>query len=174
MIPIKNTSMRNPAQGARGHRPRSTCPTWGASSLVTGRTAADLPRGSLANLATANSSTMKGPRGLVGECCRRRSRNANVFGWWVKGCFYVRPLEMTSTRQVSSCRRNYAGSGGPDIQPNSLPVTRDSDVICSAKSIANAGSSMGAGWLPVPRLVVEVRVANGSGCIASGCDRETP
>lgn len=137
--------MRNPAQGVRGHRPRSTCPAWGVSSLATDRTAGDLLRGSLANPATANSSTTKGPRGLAGELCRRRSRIANGFGWWVRGCFYVRPSEMIAWLRTATCNRNYAGSGELDIQPNPLPVTRDSDVSCKVKGIANAGSSMAAG-----------------------------
>ena len=132
--------MCNPVQGVRGHRPRSTCPAWGVSSLATDRTAVDLLRGSLANPATANSSTTKGPRGLAGKLCGRRCRIANDFGWRVRGCFYVRPSEMIATRN-----RNYAGSGELDIQPNSLPVTRDSDVIRRVKEIANAGSSMAAG-----------------------------
>ncbi len=42
--------IRNPAQGVRGHRPRSTCPAWGVSSLATDRTAGDLLRGSLARV----------------------------------------------------------------------------------------------------------------------------
>jgi len=137
--------MRNPAQGVRGHRPRSTCPAWGVSSLATDRTAADLLRGSLANPATANSSTTKGPRGLAGELCRRRSRIANGFGWWVRGCFYVRPSEMIAMLQIATCNRDYAGSGELDIQPNPLPVTRDSDVSCKVKEIANAGSSAAPG-----------------------------
>lgn len=139
------STMRNPVQGVRGHRPRSTCPAWGVSSLATDRTAGDLLRGSLANPATANSSTTKGPRGLAGELCRRRSRIANGFGWWVRGCFYVRPSEMIAAMQIATCNRNYAGSGELDIQPNPLPVTRDSDVSCKVKGIANAGSSMAAG-----------------------------
>jgi len=138
-------TIRNPAQGVRGHRPRSTCPAWGVSSLATDRTAGDLLRGSLANPATTNSSTTKGPRGLAGELCRKRSRIANDFGWWVRGCFYVRPSEMIAMLQIANCNRNYAGSGELDIQPNSLPVTRDSDVSCKVKEIANAGSSMAAG-----------------------------
>ncbi len=137
--------MRNPVQGVRGHRPRSTCPAWGVSSLATDRTAVDLLRRSLANPTTANSSTTKGPRGLAGELCRRRCRAANGFGWWVRGCFYVRPSEMIATMQIATCNRNYAGSGELDIQPNPLPVTRDSDVSCEVKEIANAGSSMAAG-----------------------------
>ena len=136
--------VRNPAQGVRGHRPRSTCPAWGVSSLATDRTAGDLLRGSLANPATANSSTTKGPRGLAGELCRRRSRIANGFGWRVRGCFYVRPSEMIAML-IAACNRNYAGSGELDIQPNPLPVTRDSDVSCKVKGIANAGSSVVAG-----------------------------
>lgn len=140
------SKMRNPVQGVRSHRLRSTCPAWGVSSLVTDRTAGDLLRGSLANPATANSSTTKGPRGLAGELCRRRSRIANGFGWWVRGCFYVRPSEMIACLRSNAMRnRNYAGSGEPDIQPNPLPVTRDSDVSCKVKEIANAGSSMAAG-----------------------------
>ena len=142
--------MRNPAQGVRGHRPRSTCPAWGVSSLATDRTAGDLLRGSLANPATANSSTTKGPRGLAGELCRRRSRIANGFGWWVRGCFYVRPSEMIAWPRTATCSRNYAGSGELDIQPNPLPVTRDSNVIRKMKEMTNAGSSAAAGWLPVP------------------------
>ena len=140
------SKMRNPVQGVRSHRLRSTCPAWGVSSLVTDRTAGDLLRGSLANPATANSSTTKGPRGLAGELCRRRSRIANGFGWWVRGCFYVRPSEMIACLRSNAMRnRNYAGSGEPDIQPNPLPVTRDSDVSCKVEEIANAGSSMAAG-----------------------------
>jgi hypothetical protein len=137
--------MRNPAQGVRGHRPRSTCPAWGVSSLATDRTAEDFLRRSLASPTTANSSTMKGPRGLAGEFCGRRCRAANGFGWWVRGCFYVRPPEMMAESQVAIRHRNYAGSGELDIQPNPLPVTRDSDVIRKTKEVANAGSSMAAG-----------------------------
>lgn len=139
------STMRNPAQGVRGHRPRSTCPAWGVSSLVTDRTAEDFLRRSLANPTTANSSTMKGPRGLAGKLCGRRCRAANDFGWWVRGCFYVRPSEMMAMLLIATCHRNYAGSGELDIQPNSLPVTRDSDVIRRVKEVANAGSSMAAG-----------------------------
>ena len=145
MKPFMSKKMRNPVQGVRCPRLRSTCPAWGVSSLATDRTAGDLLRGLLANPATANSSTTKGPRGLAGELCRRRSRIANGFGWWVRGCFYVRPSEMIATRLIARCNRNYAGSGELDIQPNPLPVTRDSDVSCKVKEIANAGSSMAAG-----------------------------
>ena len=149
MKEILTSKMRNPVQGVRGHRPRSTCPAWGVSSLATDRTAGDLLRGSLANPATTNSSTTKGPRGLAGELCKRRSRIANGFGWWVRGCFYVRPSEMIAAMPIAVCNRNYAGSGELDIQPNPLPVTRDSYVSCKVKEIANAGSSMAAGRLPV-------------------------
>lgn len=146
---LTNT-MRNPAQGVRGHRPRSTCPAWGVSSLATDRTAGDLLRGPSANPRAANSSTTKGPRGLAGELCERRCRAANDFGWWVRGRFYVRPSEMIAWVILWILgNRNYAGSGELDIQPNSLPVTRDSDVIRKVKEIANAGSSMAAGRLPV-------------------------
>ena len=145
MKELLTSMMRNPVQGVRGHRPRSTCPAWGVSSLATDRTAGDLLRGSLANPATTNSSTTKGPRGLAGELCRRRSRIANGFGWWVRGCFYVRPSEMIAELLVATCNRNYAGSGELDIQPNPLPVTRDSDVIRKVKDLTNAGSSAAAG-----------------------------
>jgi len=141
--------LRNPMQGVRGLRLRSTCPAWGVSSLATDRTAGDLLRRSLANPTTANSSTTKGPRGLAGKLCGRRCRAANDFGWWVRGGFYVRPSEMIVLLRIATCNRNYAGSGELDIQPNSLPVTRDSDVIRKVKRIANAGSSMAAGRLPV-------------------------
>jgi hypothetical protein len=141
---LTNT-MRNPAQGVRGHRLRSTCPAWGVSSLATDRTAGDLLRGLSVNPRAANSSTTKGPRGPAGELCERRCRAANDFGWWVRGCFYVRPSEMIARLQLAICCRNYAWSGDRDIQPNSLPVTRDSDVIRRVKEIANAGSSMAAG-----------------------------
>lgn len=145
MKELLTSMMRNPAQGVRGHRPRSTCPAWGVSSLATDRTAEDFLRRSLANPTTANSSTMKGPRGLAGEFCGRRCRAANGFGWWVRGCFYVRPPEMMAELQVAIRHRNYAGSGELDIRPNPLPVTRDSDVIRKIKEVANAGSSMAAG-----------------------------
>lgn len=146
LIPDFLTSMmRNPAQGVRGLRPRSTCPAWGVSSLATDRTAGDLLRGPSGNPKAANSSTTKGPRGLAGELCRRRSRIANGFGWWVRGCFYVRPSEMIAVLLIATRNRNYAGSGELDIQPNPLPVTRDSDVSCKVKEVANAGSSMAAG-----------------------------
>lgn len=149
LIPDFLTSrMRNPAQGVRGHRLRSTCPAWGVSSLATDRTAGDYLRGLSANPRAANSSTMKGPRGLAGESCRRRSRIANGFGWWVRGCFYVRPSEMIARLRIATGNRNCAGSGDLDIQPNPLPVTRDSDVSCEVKRIANAGSSMAAGVVP--------------------------
>ncbi len=141
---LTNT-MRNPAQGVRGYRLRSTCPAWGVSSLATDRTAGDLLRGLSVNPRAANSSTTKGPRGLAGKLCERRCRAANDFGWWVRGCFYVRPSEMIVMLQIATCNRNYAGSGELDIQPNSLPVTRDSDVSCKVKEIANAGSSMASG-----------------------------
>ena len=142
-------TMRNPAQGVRGQRPRSTCPAWGVSSLATGRTGADLLRGPLANPVAANSSTMKGPRGLAGESCERRSRIAKDLGRWVRGCFYVRSPEM-SAESNSTGSRNYAGSGEPDIRPTSLPVTRDSNVIRKMMGMTNAGSSAAAGWYPVP------------------------
>lgn len=144
MKKFMSRKLRNPMQGVRSLRLRSTCPAWGVSSLATDRTAGDLLRRSLANPTTANSSTTKGPRGLAGKLCGRRCRAANDFGWWVRGGFYVRPSEM-----IASCNRNYAGSGELDIQPNSLPVTRDSDVIRKVKRIANAGSSVAAGRLPV-------------------------
>ena len=107
--------MRNPAQGVRGLVLRSTCPTWGVSSLVTGRTGEDLPRGLLGSPVAANSSTMKGPQGLAGEFCRRRSRTAKDVSRWVRGCFHVRSPEM---RKFSTCEqaRNYAGPGGLDIR----------------------------------------------------------
>jgi hypothetical protein len=139
----------NPVQGIRGPRPRLTWPAWGVSSLAIGRTGGDLLRGPLANPAAANSSTMKGPRGLAGESCRRRCRAANDLSRWVRGCFYVRSPEMLAESQ-STRGRNYAGSGEPDIRLASLPVTRDSDVICKMEVVANAGSSAAAGWLPVP------------------------
>lgn len=137
--------MRNPVHGVRGHRPRSTWPAWGVSSLATDRTAGNLLRRPLANPTAANSSTTKGPRGLAGELYGRRCRAANDFDWWVRGCFYVRPSEMVA----DFSDRNYAGSGELDIQSNSLPVTRDSDVSRRVKEIANAGSSTAAGRLPV-------------------------
>jgi len=124
MTEFLTNEMRNPAQGVRGHRPRSTWPAWGVSSLATDRTAGDLLRGPLVNPTATNSSTTKGPRGLAGELCGRRCRAANDFDWWVRGCFYVRPSEMIAVFS----NRNYAGSGELDIQSNSLPVTRDSDV----------------------------------------------
>ena len=102
--------MRNPVQGVRGHRLRSTCPAWGVSSLVTGRTAGDLLRGSLANPTTANSSTMKGPRGLAGESCGRRCRTAKDLGRWVRGCFYVRSL------------RNRSRVANRDLRSETMPV----------------------------------------------------
>lgn len=141
--------MRNPVQGVRGLRPRSTCPAWGVSSLATGRTGVDLLRGPLANPVAANSSTMKGPRGLAGESCGRRSRIAKDLGRWVRGCFYVRSPEMR-VELLSTHPRNYAGSGELDIRPTSLPVTRDSNVSRKMKEMTNAGSSAAAGWLPVP------------------------
>ena len=52
---------------------------------------------------------------------------------------------MTAALLFAACNRNYAGSGELDIQPNPLPVTRDSDVSCKVKEIANAGSSAAAG-----------------------------
>ena len=142
--------MRNPVQGVRGLRPRSTCPAWGVSSLVTGRTGADLLRRLRVNLVAANSSTMKGLRGLAGESCRRRCQAANDLGWWVRGCFYVRSPEMPVSASVGTHSRNYAGSGELDIQPTSLPCERDSDVICEIEVMTNAGNSAAAGWLPVP------------------------
>lgn len=134
--------MRNPAQGVRGHGPRSTWPTWGASSLVTGRTGGDLLRGLLESPAAANSSTMKGPRGLVGELCGRRSRTAKDQSRWVRGCFYVRSPEMVVLKNGD---RNYAGSGELDIRLSSLPVTRDSNVSREVEVMTNAGSSAAAG-----------------------------
>lgn len=142
--------MRNPVQGVGGLRPRSTCPAWGVSSLVTGRTGTDLFRRLRVNLVAANSSTMKGLRGLAGESCRRRCQAANDLGWWVRGCFYVRSPEMPVSASVGTHSRNYAGSGELDIQPTSLPCERDSDVICEMEVMTNAGSSAAAGWLPVP------------------------
>ena len=136
--------MRNPAHGVRGLVLRPTCPAWGASSLVTGRTESDLTRGLLANPAAVNSSTTKGPRGLVGELCGRRCRAANDLGRWVRGCFYVRSPEML-VLSAMTFERNYAGSDELDIRPSSLPVTRDSDVIRKVKEMTNAGSSAAAG-----------------------------
>ncbi len=92
---------------------------------------------------------MKGPRGLAGESCERRSRTAKDLGRWVRGCFHVRSPEMSSESNATGAR-NYAGSGEPDIRPTSLPVTRDSNVIRKAKGMTNAGSSAAAGWYPVP------------------------
>ena len=139
--------MRNPVQGVRGHRLRSTCPAWGVSSLVTGRTGVDLLRGLLANPVAANSSTTKGPRGLAGESCERRSRIVKDLGRWVRGCFYVRSPEMRAVL-LSTRPRNYAGSGELDIRPTSLPVTRDSNVSREMKGMTNAGSSAAAGLVP--------------------------
>lgn len=139
--------LRNPAQGIRGLELRLTCPAWGVSSLVTGRTGDDLPRGLLANPVAANSSTMKGPQGLAGELCRRRSRIAKVGSRWVRGCFHVRSPEMIA-KSFSSRDRNYASSGELDIRLTSLPVTRDSNVSCKVKEMANAGSSAAAGVVP--------------------------
>jgi hypothetical protein len=142
--------MRNPVQGVRGHRPRSTCPAWGVSSLATGRTGVDLLRGPLANPVATNSSTMKGPRGLAGESCERRSRIANDLGRWVRGCFHVRSSEMIAYVAFATSSRNYAGSGELDIRPTSLPVTRDSNMSRKMEVMTNAGSSAAAGWYPVP------------------------
>lgn len=144
--------MRNPVQGARGLRPRSTCPAWGVPSLVTSRTGRDESRRSRANLATANSSTMKGLRGLAGETCGRRCQAAKDLGWWVRGCFYVRSPEMPVSASAGALMRNYADSGELDIQPTSLPLNRDSDVIHKTTVMTNAGSSAATGWLPVPGL----------------------
>ena len=137
--------MRNPVQGVRGHRPRSTCPAWGVSSLATGRTGVDLLRGPLANPMAANSSTTKGPRGLAGESCERRSRIAKDLGRWVRGCFHVRSSEMIVYVAFAMSSRNYAGSGELDIRPTSLPVTRDSNVSRKMKGMTNAGRSAAAG-----------------------------
>jgi hypothetical protein len=139
--------MRNPVQGVRGRKPRSTCPAWGVSSLVTGRTGVDLLRGLLANPVAANSSTTKGPRGLAGESCERRSRIVKDLGRWVRGCFYVRSPEMRAVL-LSTHPRNYAGSGELDIRPTFLPVTRDSHVSREMKGMTNAGSSAAAGLVP--------------------------
>jgi hypothetical protein len=139
--------MRNPVQGVRSLELRSTCPAWGASSLATGRTGDDLPRGPLANPVAVNSSTMKGPRGLAGESCGRRSRIAKDLSRWVRGCFHVRSPEMIAESQTI-CDRNYAGSGELDIRLKFLPVTRDSDVSRKVKGMANAGSSAVAGVVP--------------------------
>lgn len=136
---------RNPARGVRSSELRSTRPAWGVSSLATGRTGADLLRGLLANPAAANSSTMKGPRGLAGESCRRRCRTANDFSRWVRGCSYARSPEMIAMTSEMTRNRNYAGSGELDIRLASLPVTRDSDVSCMVKVTTNAGSSVAAG-----------------------------
>ena len=142
--------MHNPVQGVRGYRLRSTCPAWGVSSLATGRIGVDLLRGLLANPVAANSSTMRGLQRLAGESCGRRSRIAKDLGRWVRGCFYVRSPEMTVSAAVGASSRNYAGSGELDIRPTSLPCKRDSDVNRKMKEITNAGSSVVAGWLPVP------------------------
>ena len=139
--------MGNTVQGVRSLGLRSTCPAWGASSLVTGRTGGDLPRGLLANPAAVNSSTMKGPRGLAGESCGRRSRMAKDFSRWVRGCFHVRSPEMID-ESITTHDRNYAGSGELDIRLTFLPVTRDSDVSRKVKGMANAGSSAAAGVVP--------------------------
>lgn len=136
---------RNPARGVRSLRLRSTRPAWGVSSLATGRTGADSLRGLLANPAAANSSTMRGPRGLAGEACRRRCRMANDLSRWVRGCSYARSPEMVALNSEMIRDRDYAGSGELDIRLASLPVTRDSDVICTVKVMTNAGSSMAAG-----------------------------
>lgn len=136
---------RNPARGVRSLGLRSTRPAWGVSSLATGRTGADLLRGLLANPAAANSSTMRGPRGLAGELCRRRCQTANDLSRWVRGCFHVRSPEMVADVLTAFCDRNYAGSGGLDIRLASLPVTRDSDVSCIVKMMTNAGSSVATG-----------------------------
>ena len=148
--------VRNPVQGVCGQAPHSTCPAWGVSSLATGRTGSDLIRGLRANLVAANSSTMKGLRGLAGESCGRRSQIAKNLGWWVRGCFYVRSPEMLARVVVitttSRRSRNYAGSGELDIRPTSLPVTRDSNVNRKIEVMTNAGSSAVAGWLPVPSV----------------------
>lgn len=142
--------MRNPVQGARSLGLRSTCPVWGVSSLATDRTGADWLRRSRANPATANSSTMRGPRGLAGESCRRRCQIAKDLGCWVRGCFHVRSPEMLVSAASGACERNYAGSGEPDIRPTSLSFNRDSDVSCEIEVMTNAGCSAAAGWLPVP------------------------
>ena len=144
--------LRNPVQGVRGFQPRSTCPAWGVSSLATGRIGADLLRGPWANPMAANSSTMKGPRGLAGESCGRRCRTAKDLGWWVRGCFHVRSPEMSVGASVERDSRNYAGSDELDIRPTFLPCERDSDVIREMKVMTNAGSSAATGWLPVPGI----------------------
>lgn len=136
--------MRNPVQGARSLRLRSTCPAWGASSLVTGRTGGDLFRGLLANPVAVNSSTMRGPRGLAGESCRRRSRMAKDLSRWVRGCSYARSPEMIA-ESMTTRDSNDAGSDELDIRLTSLPVTRDSNVSCKVEEMTNAGSSAAAG-----------------------------
>lgn len=139
--------MRNPVLGIRSLGLRLTCPAWGASSLATGRTGGDLLRGPLANPVAVKSSTMKGPRGLAGESCRRRCRMAKNLSRWVRGFFYVRSPEMFA-ESITTRERNYAGSGELDIRLAFLPVTRDSDVSCKMKEMANAGSSAAAGVVP--------------------------
>ena len=142
---VSSRKTRNPVQGTRSHRLRLTWPAWGVSNLATDRTGRDFVRGLSANLAAANSSTMKGPRGLAGELYGRRCRTANDFGWWVSGCFHVRSAEIVA---CVAHGRNYAGSGEPDIQPKTLPFTWDSDVSRKVEVITNAGSSVVAGVVP--------------------------
>lgn len=130
--------------GVRGHRPRSTCPAWGASSLATGRTAGDLLRGSLANPTTVNSSTMKGPRGLAGESCGRRSRNAKDLGRWVRVRFYVRHSEIIGTLETEF-RWKLCLFWRTRHTANVPPGKRDSDVIHKMKKMTNVGRSAAAG-----------------------------
>ena len=139
--------MRNPAQGVRGLRLRSTCPAWGVSSLATGRTGADFLRRPWANLTAANSSTMKGLQGLAGESCERRCRIAKDLGRWVRGCFYVRSPEI-----VMNCVHdaNCVGFGKPTYGQRPSRFARDSDVNRKVEVMTNAGSSVVAGWLSVP------------------------
>ena len=146
--------MRNPVQGVGSLALHTTCPAWGVSNLVTGRTEADQLRRLRANLATANSSTMRGPRRLAGELHGRRCQTANDCDRWVRGCFHVRSPEMRVQAKCARYTRNCACSGERNIRSTSLPNSRDSDVSRVMEVMTNAGSSAAAGWLPVPDNMV--------------------
>lgn len=82
---------------------RSTRLAWGALSLVTGGTGCMTTPGDLAKNKAANSSTMKGPKGLASESIRRRCRTAKTARRRVRGCFCVRPPEIAENAPRKLC-----------------------------------------------------------------------
>ena len=160
---------RNPVQGVRARKSAFNLAGVGSTEPSDRPVRTRLVRGRSANPIAANSSTMKGPRGLASEFCGRRCQTANDFSRWVRGRFYVRSPEIggrVSSRH-DACRDD-AGSGEPRIRLRSRRVMPASDVSHRAKTMTNAGTAAAAGmvsgaWAWSPGCVPKEAVAGECG-----------